>query len=169
RRILGHEERGVRSNALSLSIGAVELASEGTIYIKNAHRLPLDVQGILLGIIQKGEFKRPGGSRFIKTNVRIIAGVDGSLDEHLLNGRLLEDLYHELGAAQIALPPLRERKEDIPLLAQHFILKHGAGKRQGAVPGKILEDLYSSDWPDNVRGLENLIRETLTQAGTIEP
>ena len=169
RRILGHEERGPRSNALSLTIGAVELASEGTIYIKNAHRLPLDVQGILLGIIQKGEFRRPGGSRLIKTNVRIIASVDGSLDEHILNGRLLEDLYHELGAAQIMLPPLRERKEDIPLLAQHFMSRHGAGKMQGTVPGKILEDLYSSDWPDNVRGLENLIRETLLQAGTIEP
>lgn len=168
RRILGYEERGQRSNALSLSIGAVELASEGTMYIRNAHRLPLDVQGILLSIIQKGEFRRPGGSRFIKTNVRIIAGVDGSLDEHLLNGRLLEDLYHELGAAQIMLPPLRERKEDIPLLAQYFLSKYGSVNRHSTVHRKMLESLYSSDWPDNVRGLENLIRETLSRAGTVE-
>jgi len=165
RRILGYEERGPRSNALSLSIGAVEIASEGTVYIKNAHKLPLDVQGILLSIIQKGQFKRPGGSRIITTNVRIIAGVDGTLDEHLLNGQLLEDLYHELGAAQIVLPPLRERKEDIKLLAEHFIARYGPGEREGGIQQNILSDINSGDWPDNVRGLENFIRETLSRAG----
>ncbi len=165
RRILGYEERGPRSNALSLSIGAVEIASEGTVYIKNAHKLPLDVQGILLGIIQKGQFKRPGGSRIITTNVRIIAGVDGTLDEHLLNGQLLEDLYHELGAAQIVLPPLRERREDIKLLAEHFIARYGPGERQGGLQLNILNDINSGDWPDNVRGLENFVRETLSRAG----
>lgn len=165
RRILGYEERGPRSNALSLSIGAVEIASEGTVYIRNAHKLPLDVQGILLSIIQKGQFKRPGGSRIITTNVRIIAGVDGTLDEHLLNGQLLEDLYHELGAAQIVLPPLRERKEDIKLLAEHFIARYGPGERQGGLQLNILSDINSGDWPDNVRGLENFIRETLSRAG----
>lgn len=166
RRMFGFEERGGRSNALSFSIGSVELAGDGTVYIKDAHKLSLDIQNAILGIIQKGEFRRPGSSRVVKVNVRIIAGIDPTAGEHAEKGQLLEDFFRELGGSQIVLPPLKERKEDIPHLAQHFIVKHGEKSgRQKTISQKLIEDFYSGDWPDNVRELENIIRDLLSGAG----
>lgn len=163
-RLLGYEEKGVSSKAISLSLGSVELANKGTVYIKDIHSLPLRLQSALLGILQEREFVRPGSSRVVKADVRVIAGVSGGLEKLVEDGQFLEDLYNELNGSQIILPSLNERKEDVPLLTQHFIQKYGRkpGKELKHISQHLLDNFDTFDWSENVRQLEEIIRGAVT-------
>ncbi len=167
-RMFGFEEKGADSTAISLSVGSVELANNGTVYIKDISGLSINIQRILLSILQEGEFVRPGSSRAIKVNVRVIAGTNGELEKSVEDGLFLEDLFHELSGSQIILPPLKERLEDIPLLAQHFLLKHGKkpGKELKSISQHLLDNFDSYDWTDNVRQLERIIKDAVAASGT---
>jgi PAS domain S-box-containing protein len=162
-RLYGFEEKGINSSAISVSIGSFELANKGTLYIKDIERLSSRAQVTLLGILQDQAFVRPGSSRVIKVDTRVIAGTNGELESLVENGHFLEDLYNELSSSQIILPPLSDRKEDVPLLAQYFVHKHGkkTGKEFKSIYQKLIENFDSYDWSENVRKLENIIRETV--------
>lgn len=167
KRLFGFEEKGVNSNALSLSIGSIELANKGTVYIRNVDGLSLKAQRSLLGILQERQFVRPGSTRVIKADVRVIAGVSGGLEGAVEDGLFLEDLYNELSGSQILLPSLSDRMEDVPLLTQHFIEKYGnrPGNELKHISQHVLNNFDSYDWSENVRQLENIIKEAVSSLG----
>lgn len=157
--LFGREERGAFTGAISITVGRFDLANNGTIFFDDIADLPFEIQAKLLRALQEGEFKRLESSRAIKTDVRVIAATSRDLELSVEAGDFREDLYHELSAFPIKVPPLRERKEDIPLFVKHFIVKHGArmGKNIEVIPQKVITALQSYDWPGNVRELESLI------------
>ncbi|HEX3033676.1 MAG TPA: sigma 54-interacting transcriptional regulator [Thermodesulfobacteriota bacterium] len=170
--LFGREERGALSGALSLTVGRFEAANGGTIFLNDIADLSLGTQARLLRIIQEGEFRRLDGYRNVKVDIRLIAATTHDLVESVESGSFQEDLYHELSVFQINIPPLRERKEDLPLLVKHFIMKHGSrlGKKIETVPQKGLDILHSYNWPGNVQELENIIERAviLTNGSTLE-
>jgi transcriptional regulator with GAF, ATPase, and Fis domain len=126
-------------------------------------------QSKLLRVIQDGEFERVGSPRTIKTDVRIIAATNRNLEEEIKNGRFREDLFYRLNVFPITIPPLRQRKEDIPLLVNHFVAKfnHKIGKKIATVSKETLNALQEYHWPGNVRELESVIeRAVITSQGT---
>lgn len=161
--LFGHE-RGAFTGALSTRIGRFELADGGTVFLDEIGDLSLELQASLLRVLQEGEFERVGGTRTIKVDVRIIAATNRDLEAAVGSGDFREDLFYRLNVFPIKSPPLRERKEDIPLLVKHFIRKHGAktGKRIEAATQKVMDTLQTYHWPGNVRELENNHR---TRAG----
>jgi transcriptional regulator with GAF, ATPase, and Fis domain len=148
----------------------MELADGGTIFLDEIGDLPLELQSKLLRVIQDGEFERLGSPRTIKTDVRIIATSNRNLQEQVKNGRFREDLYYRLNVFPITMPPLRQRKEDIPLLVNHFVAKFNKkiGKNIETVSKDTLIALQEYHWPGNVRELESVIeRAVITSQGTV--
>ena len=140
------------------------MAEGGTLFMDEIGELPLSLQVKLLRMIQEREFKRVGGTEDIKVDVRIISASNQDLQQKVALGAFREDLFYRLNVIQIKLPPLRERKEDIPLLVSHFVRKYSSetGKEiQGTAP-ESLELLLNYDFPGNVRELENIIERSLT-------
>lgn len=165
--LFGHE-KGAFTGALTRKIGRFELADGGTIFLDEIGDLPQELQAKLLRVLQEGEFERVGGSGTIKVDVRVIAATNRELERAMQEGRFREDLFYRLNVFPIKIPPLRERKEDIPLLVRHFAMKHGAklGKRIKTIPQKIMDSLVTYPWPGNVRELENVIeRSVITSQG----
>jgi transcriptional regulator with GAF, ATPase, and Fis domain len=160
--LFGHE-MGAFTGAIKRRLGRFELAGEGTIFLDEIGDLPLDLQTRLLRVLQEGAFERVGGTRTIKTNVRVVAATNRDLSQRIRSGAFREDLYYRLGAFPILLPPLRERPEDIPLLALHFIKEHGAklNKKIESVPQQFIETLQGYHFPGNVRELENIIERAI--------
>ena len=156
--LFGHE-KGAFTGALSRKIGRFELADGGTIFLDEIGDLPLDLQAKLLRVLQEREFERVGNPRPIKVDVRVIAATNRDPKKAITAGNFREDLYYRLNVFPIALPPLRERKEDITLLVRHFARKYGrkVGKVVDKIPQKVITALQAYSWPGNVRELENII------------
>ena len=160
--LFGHE-KGAFTGAFARKIGRFELADGGSIFLDEIGEIPLELQSKLLRVLQEGEFERLGSTKTTKVNVRVIAASNRDLQMAVEKGEFREDLYYRLNVFPIKLLTLRERKEDIPLLAQHFLLKHGTriGKQIGAITQKVMDALIKYSWPGNVRELENIIERAV--------
>ncbi len=160
--LFGHE-KGAFTGALSSKKGRFELADRGTIFLDEIGDLPLDLQSKLLRVLQEGEFEKVGGTQGYKVDVRVIAATNRDLDKAVNSGEFREDLFYRLNVFPIKSPSLRERKEDIPVLVNHFIKKYGAkiGKNIEIVPKSVMDTLHAYDWPGNVRELENTVERAL--------
>jgi two-component system response regulator HydG len=160
--LFGHE-RGSFTGAVRLKRGKFELAEAGSIFLDEIGDIPLDTQVKLLRVLQEKEFDRVGGERTLTADVRVVAATNRPLKEMVAAGVFREDLYYRLEVIPLLLPPLRERKEDIPLLAEHFLIKKC---REMNLPlrrltADALELLCKYPWPGNVRELENVIERTI--------
>lgn len=159
--LFGHE-KGSFTGAINRSIGKFELAHNGTLFLDEIGDMPLEAQTRLLRVLQQGEFITVGGNKPIKTNVRIIAATHRLLTQQIQQGLFREDLYYRLNVVPINIPPLRDRKEDIPLLVKYFMQKDlSEGIEQKDIDDNALEQLQHYDWPGNVRELENLINRIM--------
>ncbi|MBI2564175.1 MAG: sigma 54-interacting transcriptional regulator [candidate division NC10 bacterium] len=169
--LFGHE-KGAFTGALARKIGRFELADGGTIFLDEIGDLPLELQAKLLRVLQEGEFERVGGSPSFKVNVRVIAATNRDLEKATQEGRFRPDLYYRLNVFPIRLPPLRQRREDIPLLVRYFVMKCGTklGKRIETIPQKAMHALMAYPWPGNVREMENVIERAviLSQGSQLE-
>ena len=156
-------ERGAFTGSDTRQIGRFELADGGTIFLDEIGEMPMELQSKLLRVIQDGEFERLGSPRTIKTDVRIIAATNRNLEQEISNGRFREDLYYRLNVFPITMPPLRQRKEDIPLLVTHFVTKFNnkIGKKIESVSKETLNTLQEYHWPGNVRELESVIERAV--------
>jgi len=156
--LFGHV-KGAFTGAVYPKKGLFELADKGTIFFDEIGNVPIETQAKLLRVIQEREFMRLGGVETIKVDVRIIAATNVDLHHMMDEGRFREDLYYRLHVITVQLPPLRERKDDIPLLVQHFLEKYGKenNKPDLEISPEALDLLMDFDWPGNVRELENVI------------
>lgn len=163
--LFGHE-RGSFTGASDKRIGKFELANHGTLFLDEIGEMPLELQVKLLRAIQEKEIERIGGRSVIKTDVRIIAATNKDLKKEVQEGRFRSDLYFRLNVFPITLPPLRSRRDDIPLLAQHFVDKYATNAKKGKVhfSSAAMKQLIAYDWPGNVREMEHLIERCLLLA-----
>src|SRR5947207_916628 len=165
--LFGHV-KGAFTGAVYPKKGLFELADKGTIFFDEIGNIPLETQAKLLRVIQEREFMRLGGVETIKVDVRIIAATNNDLKRLMDEGKFREDLYYRLHVITVPLPPLRDRKDDIPLLVQHVMDKYGEenNKRGLELTAEALDLLHEYDWPGNVRELENVIeRATVLSSG----
>ena len=160
--LFGHE-RGAFTGALNRRVGRFELADGGTIFLDEIGEMPIDLQAKLLRVLQEGEFERLGSARTLKVNVRIIAATNRDLPEEINKGNFREDLFYRLNVFPIHVPPLRERREDIPLLVEHFIKKYEKkfGKKIGIITNKVMNELMTYHWAGNIRELENIVERAV--------
>lgn len=156
--LFGHE-KGAFTGASSLKRGKFELAGQGTIFLDEVEEIPLELQSKLLRFLQEKEFERLGGEKRIRSNARVITATNKDLSEMVQKGLFREDLYYRLKVAIIKVPPLRERKSDIPLLVEHTIRKinHELNKGIKRVEREALKRMMEYDWPGNVREMENIL------------
>ncbi|MBE0576436.1 MAG: sigma 54-interacting transcriptional regulator [Desulfuromonadales bacterium] len=156
-------EKGAFTGSDTRQIGRFELADGGTIFLDEIGEMPLELQSKLLRVIQDGEFERLGSPRTIKTDVRIIAATNRNLKEEIRNGKFREDLYYRLNVFPVTMPPLRQRKEDIPLLVNHFVSKFNnkIGRKIETVSTNTLNLLQDYSWPGNVRELESVVERAV--------
>jgi len=167
--LFGHE-KGAFTGANALRIGKFEQANNGTIFLDEIGELPLDSQVKLLRVLQEKEIQRLGGNKTIKINVRIVAATNKILEKEVAEGRFRLDLYYRLNVFPIQLPSLRERKEDIEMLATYFLKKYASISRRNvnSISAKALEQLKNYSWPGNIRELEHLIERNVLLAKTNE-
>ncbi|QMW04177.1 sigma 54-interacting response regulator [Spirosoma foliorum] len=167
--LFGHE-KGSFTGATEKRIGRFEQADGGTIFLDEIGEMPVELQVKLLRVLQEKEIERIGGQSSIKINVRIIAATNRNLEKEVAEGRFRLDLYYRLNVFPVSLPPLRDRKEDIPALVQHFIRQYNqkTGKKITGLSAQALSTLQSYHWPGNIRELEHLIeRSVLLTKGTL--
>jgi DNA-binding NtrC family response regulator len=164
--LFGHE-KGAFTGAESRKIGLFEQASGSTLFLDEVGDLKRDLQVKLLRTLQEREIMRVGGTERIKVDVRIVAATHHDLEREVREGRFREDLYYRLSVIPVLLPPLRERRSDIPLLVEHFVAKY-KGDRPRRVSRAALEALVNYDWPGNVRQLESVIERALLLGDTDE-
>jgi transcriptional regulator with GAF, ATPase, and Fis domain len=165
--LFGHE-KGSFTGALQRRLGRFELAEGGTIFLDEVGELPLETQIALLRVLQEHEFERVGGTRSIRTNVRVIAATNRNLQVAIQAGTFRSDLFYRLNVFPIAMPPLRERTEDIPVLVEYFV-DHCAGKVGKNIQGiseESLDLLRSYPWPGNIRELQNVIERSVIMCET---
>jgi formate hydrogenlyase transcriptional activator len=160
--LFGHE-KGAFTGATQRRIGRFELAEGGTIFLDEVGELPAETQIALLRVLQEREFERVGGAGSIRTDVRVIAATNRDLEAAIAGGTFRSDLYYRLNVFPIAMPPLRERREDIPLLVEYFIDRFArqAGKSFKVLNKESLELLQSYPWPGNIRELQNVIERSV--------
>ncbi|HET7218867.1 MAG TPA: sigma 54-interacting transcriptional regulator [Vicinamibacterales bacterium] len=163
--LFGHE-KGAFTGAVSMRQGRFELADGGTIFLDEIGDLSAEMQAKLLRVLQEGEFERVGSSRTKKVDVRVIAATHRDLETDVASGRFRADLYYRLSVFPISLPPLRERREDIPRLVWFFIHRHqrDLGRRITKVPQDVMQALQQHAWPGNVRELENVIERAMIRS-----
>lgn len=162
--LFGHE-KGAFTSAIGQRRGRFEMADGGTIFLDEAGDIPMPMQAKLLRVLQERKFERVGGTASIEVDVRVIAATHRDLKKHVRHGKFREDLYYRLNVVRIELPPLRERLEDVPLLATHFAAKYA---RPDEAPKNIspeaMEKLLAHTWPGNIRELENSIERACVTA-----
>jgi transcriptional regulator with GAF, ATPase, and Fis domain len=165
--LFGHE-KGSFTGALQRRLGRFELAEGGTIFLDEVGELPLGTQIALLRVLQEREFERVGGTQSIATNVRVIAATNRDLPAAIQDGTFRNDLFYRLNIFPIVLPPLRERREDIPPLAEYFVDRcaRDAGKNIEGITQESLDLLTSYDWPGNIRELQNVIDRSVIMCET---
>jgi PAS domain S-box-containing protein len=165
--LFGHE-KGAFTGALQRRLGRFELAEGGTIFLDEIGELPAEMQIALLRVLQEREFERVGGNQSIRADVRIIAATHRDLPAVIVTGGFRSDLFYRINVFPIEIPPLRERREDIPMLVRYFIDRYArkAGKRIRSVSNKTLELLQSYPWPGNIRELQNVIERSVIVCDT---
>ncbi len=165
--LFGHE-KGAFTGATQRRLGRFELAEGGTIFLDEVGELPAETQIALLRVLQEHEFERVGGTGSIQTNVRVIAATNRDLEAAIAAGMFRSDLFYRLNVFPIEMPPLRERREDIPLLVGYFVDRFArrAGKHFQAVSKKSLDLLQSYPWPGNIRELQNVIERSVVVCET---
>jgi formate hydrogenlyase transcriptional activator len=156
--LFGHE-KGAFTGALMQKKGRFELADHGTLFLDEIGDISLELQPKLLRALQEHEFERLGSTKTIRVDVRLIAATHRDLQAMIRNSQFREDLFYRLNVCPIEIPPLRERREDIPLLVHYFVLRHSRQmqKRVKSVPKQAMEALVNADWPGNIRQLENFV------------
>jgi transcriptional regulator with GAF, ATPase, and Fis domain len=166
--LFGHE-KGAFTGAIQQKKGKLEIAHGGTVFLDEVGELPLPLQAHLLRILQDREFERVGGTRPIPVNIRLVAATNRDLAQEVKSGNFREDLYYRLNVVRLSLPPLRERREDIELLAQYYASQHGRQVKRSiaGVSPEALAILSRYDWPGNIRELANVI-ERAAVLGTTE-
>ena len=167
--LFGHE-KGAFTGAQQRRLGRFELADEGTLFLDEVGELPTETQIALLRVLQEHEFERVGGNRLIRTNVRVIAATNRNLQDVVNTGTFRSDLFYRLNVFPIEVPPLRERRDDIPMLVEYFIdrFSRKTGKKIRRIKKRTLELLQSYRWPGNVRELQNMIERSLIVCETEE-
>jgi len=160
--LFGHE-KGAFTGATGRRLGRFELAEEGTLFLDEVGELPPETQVALLRVLQEREFERVGGNRSIKTNVRVIVATNRDLEAAISAGTFREDLFYRLNVFPIEIPPLRERREDIPILVRYFIDRYArkAGKNIGRVNKETVDLFQLYPWPGNIRELQNVIERSI--------
>ncbi|MCX7994443.1 MAG: sigma-54 dependent transcriptional regulator [candidate division WOR-3 bacterium] len=156
-------EKGAFTGAFTQHKGRIEMSDQGTLFLDEIGDISMKTQVDLLRFLQEREFRRIGGKEVIKVDARIIAATNKNLEDMIKNGSFREDLYYRLNVITIEIPPLRERKEDIPLLVEHFLKKFNLENRKEitSVSPDVMERLLEYDWPGNVRELENVIEHAV--------
>jgi PAS domain S-box-containing protein len=160
--LFGHEA-GAFTGATRQRQGRFELADGGTLLLDEITELPLEMQSKLLRVIQEGEFERVGSSNTIKVDIRFLAATNRNVTDEIESGRFRSDLFYRLNVYPITVPPLRDRRSDIPLLVNHFVQRFGRalGKTVAEVPAPVLRQLTEYDWPGNVRELQNVLERAV--------
>ena len=168
--MFGHE-RGAFTDARERKLGKLELAHGGTLYLDEIGDMPVELQTKLLRALQERTIERLGGQEPIRIDVRVLAATNRDLEALMKEERFREDLYYRLNVVTVHLPPLRERRRDIPLLVEHFLAKYGPALGERGVAPEALDRLVGHDWPGNVRELENVIQRAMVMAagGVILP
>ncbi len=166
--LFGHE-KGAFTGAMAMRKGRFELADSGTIFLDENGDLPLGLQPKILRVLQEKEFERVGGEKTIKVDVRLIAATSRNLEELVSSGKFREDLYYRLNVVPIFLPSLRERKDDIPILAEFFLKKYNEENQKAvSISPEVLRVFLTYEWPGNVRELENTVERLVVMAGNAE-
>jgi transcriptional regulator with PAS, ATPase and Fis domain len=165
--LFGHE-KGAFTGATNFKPGKFDMANGGTIFLDEIGDMPYTLQGKILRVLQEQEFYRVGGSRTIKVDVRIIASTNKNLEKMVREDTFREDLFYRLNVFTLHLPPLRERKEDIPLLVDYLLQN---APKQVAISSNTLQMLVAFSWPGNIRELKNTLESAsvMAEQGTIEP
>ena len=160
--LFGHE-RGAFTGAIAQRIGRFERANGGTLFLDEVGDIPLELQPKLLRVLQEQEFERLGGAQTMKADVRVVAATNAELTRKVADKQFRDDLYYRLNVFPILIPPLRERREDIPFLARHFAQKYGRRMRKpiDKIPASAMTALSEYHWPGNVRELENFIERAV--------
>jgi transcriptional regulator with GAF, ATPase, and Fis domain len=167
--LFGHE-KGAFTGAISQKIGRLELAHRGTLFLDEIGDVPAEIQPKLLRALQEKEFERLGGTRTIPVDVRLVAATNRNLEKMVADREFRSDLYYRLRVFPITIPPLRERREDIPLLVRYFVAKHARrmDRHIESIPPETMKTLSLWEWPGNIRELENFIeRAVILSKGTV--
>jgi len=161
-------EKGAFTGAITQKKGKIELANNGTLFLDEIGDLSLPLQVKLLHVLQRGEFERIGGTKTIKVDVRFIAATNLNLEEKVKEKKFREDLYYRLNVLNIHLPPLRDHREDIPYLVQHFIEKFSTqnNKKIEGIEKSVLRRMLKYDWRGNVRELENMVERAVIMSNS---
>jgi transcriptional regulator with PAS, ATPase and Fis domain len=160
--LFGHE-KGAFTGAYQTKKGKFEVAHGGTVFLDEIGDMQAGLQAKLLRVLQDRTFERVGGTRPIRTDIRVIAATNRDLDKTVKEGRFREDLFYRLNVVRIALPPLRDRKDDIPTLAQHFVARYAVEVKKPVrgISPEAMELLLTHPWPGNVRELANVIERAV--------
>ncbi|MBN2437822.1 MAG: sigma 54-interacting transcriptional regulator [Deltaproteobacteria bacterium] len=156
-------EKGAYTGSLTKMVGRFEIADGSTLFLDEIGELPLELQSKLLRVLEQGHFERLGSTRTIKVNVRLIAATNRDLTRDIADGKFRKDLYYRLNVFPLTVPPLRERKEDIPLIVWSFVkqFEKTLGKHVESIPRKNMEALINYYWPGNIRELRNVIEHAM--------
>lgn len=162
--LFGHV-RGAFTGATTSREGRIERADKGTLFLDEVGTMPMSLQMKMLRVLQEREFERIGDNKPVKVDARVVAATNADLPKMVKDGTFREDLYYRLNVIQIELPPLRERRDDIPVLVQHFVSKYATGSVNPLVSQDVLRRLMTYEWPGNVRQLENAIERAVALLG----
>src|SRR5262249_40519884 len=160
--LFGHE-KGAFTGAIMQKVGRFELAHQGTLFLDEVGDIPLELQPKLLRALQEQEFERLGSTRTVRVDVRLVAATNRDLVQMVAEGRFRSDLYYRLNVFPVVLPPLRERRDDIPMLARHFVQRFARrmGRQIETIPAAVMDVLVRYPWPGNIRELQNVIERAV--------